>query len=128
MAWKDADRDMGGQPILKFEKDGESIRMVVCGEPNVIDTDTFGQKRKRAVFLVIVNGELMRWFTSGKTFREIRPFSEKLADNALIATRHGDKKDIATTYSMKIAKLTAAEKKERSMLIGDSSDSEDMPF
>jgi hypothetical protein len=111
MSWKEADSQIGGFPPLAFESDGETRRIVVVSEPSVVVFSAFGQERRRAVFNVVCDGELYRWFVSPKVFAAVRELRPKLATCALEVTRHGAPKDINTKYEIAAVKLTKDELK-----------------
>ncbi len=107
--WAEADRAAGPEAILSFDTDGDSHRVMVLSEPEVVDSSFRGQTRERIRFVVYSAGKICYLYIGKVTYKKVRPFREELEEKALIVTRAGAKGDTNTSYSVEAKKATKAE-------------------
>jgi hypothetical protein len=110
MSFDDCDRDFGSGMWVRLREDGESIVLVLVGEPVMRISEYRGRERRQAVFPVVVS-EGLRVLSVGVTlYQHVKANWEKLIGKPHKLTRFGAAGDLGTTYT-----LTAVRGQQRLM-------------
>ena len=126
MSWKDRMQDWGGGEVSFLSEDGESMVFIVAGEPQLLESKYKGQVTQRIAAPLITDDGFTLLIIGKRLARKLSKYEGIFDKEAFIVVRHGEQRDINTTYELSVlndkvrsAKLFAYEEDvfEESMVI-----------
>lgn len=110
MSWKDKMAEWGGGDVSFLSEDGEAIVFIVCGEPVLLESKYKGKVTERIAAPLITDDGFTLLVMGKRLARKLSKHEDKFVDTAFIAVRHGEQRDINTTYE-----LTVLDDRERTL-------------
>lgn len=101
MNWKDSMAEWGGGEVSFLSEDGECIRFVVAGEPQLLESKYKQQTTQRIAAPLMTPDGFTLLIMGKRLARKLSKYESQFDSEAFIVIRHGEARDIDTTYELK---------------------------
>ena len=102
MSWKERMAEWGGGEVSFLSEDGEAIVFIVAGEPQLMESKYKGQTTQRIAAPLITLDGFTLLIMGKRLARKLSKYESQFGNEAFIAIRHGEERDINTTYELKL--------------------------
>ena len=102
MSWKDKMAEWGGGEVSFLSEDGECIVFVVAGEPQLLESKYKNQTTERIAAPLITDDGFTLLIMGKRLARKLSKHEADFGKHAFIAVRHGEERDINTTYELTV--------------------------
>ena len=102
MSWKERMAEWGGGEVSFLSEDGECIVFVVAGEPQLLESKYKNQTTERIAAPLITDDGFTLLIMGKRLARKLSKHEADFDTHAFIAVRHGEERDINTTYELTV--------------------------
>lgn len=102
MSWKERMKEFGGGNIEFLSEDGEAIKFMVVGEPELLEGEYKGNVSRKVGCPIVTEDGLSILVAGMRLARKLAKNEEYFTTNAFIAIRHGASGDSNSTYELKV--------------------------
>lgn len=100
MSWKDKMKEIGGANLEFLSEDGEVIRFVVVGEPELLEGKYKGKPTRKIACPVITLDGYALFVIGMRLARRIAKHEKQFKTTAFMVARHGGTEDKGTRYEL----------------------------
>lgn len=128
MSWKEKMKEWGGADITFLSEDGETLKFIVVGEPELLSGEYKGKPSDKIGCPCITEDGYQLFIMGKRLARKVSKHEDLFPSAVFIATRHGEVGDPTATYSLNIfddnqlmAELFAVKEKDfNASMVGES--------
>jgi len=100
MSWRDKMKEIGGANLEFLSEDGEVIRFVVVGEPELLEGKYKGKPTRKIACPVITYDGYALFVIGMRLARRLAKYEKKFKTTAFMVVRHGGTEDKDTRYEL----------------------------
>lgn len=102
MSWKDKMKEFGGGDIAFLSEDGEAIKFMVVGEPELLVGEFKGKPSRKVGCPVVTEDGLIILVAGMRLARKIAKQEGSYNSRVFMAVRHGEAGDANATYDLQV--------------------------
>jgi hypothetical protein len=102
MSFKDKMKEFGGGDIAFLSQDGETIKFMVVGDPELLVGEYKGKPSRKVGIPIVTEDGLIVLVAGMRLARKIAKHEEQFADRVFMAIRHGVENDANATYELQV--------------------------
>ncbi len=102
MSWKERMAEWGGGEVSFLSEDGECMVFIVAGEPQLLKSKYKNQETERIAAPLITDDGFTLLIMGKRLARKLSKHEGDFSTKAFIAVRHGEERDINTTYELSV--------------------------
>jgi len=102
MSWKERMKEFGGGNIEFLSEDGEAIKFIVVGEPELLKGEYKGSVSRKVGCPIVTEDGLSILVAGMRLARKLAKQEEYFDSRAFMVVRHGEAGDSGSTYELKV--------------------------
>lgn len=102
MSWKEKMKEFGGGDIAFLSEDGEAIKFMVVGEPELLEGEYKNKPSRKVGCPVVTEDGLIVLVVGMRLARKIAKQEGNFESRVFMAVRHGEAGDANATYDLQV--------------------------